>query len=143
MITPTKKSLFALSFALVMGSATQSAYAIETVPSQNTTQNDQIGKDWTFVQQVNGISVSYSMEVIGQERFLSVKFENTNSEAIDFIWSMTKNNASIQITADEMIESKVQLNSFASEIVDGTYLIELTSEDQFSDFIVSIQPTKH
>lgn len=126
-----------------MGSFVQSAYAVDNVPSQNTTQEDQIGKEWTFIQQVNGISISYSMEFIGQERFLSVQFVNTNSEAIDFIWSMTKNNASIQITADEMIESRVQLNSFASEMVDGTYLIELNDEDQFSDFVVSIQPTKH
>lgn len=141
MITPIKNSLFVL--AIVMGSSVQSAYAVDNVPSQNTTQEDQIGKEWTFIQQVNGISISYSMEFIGQERFLSVQFVNTNSEAIDFIWSMTKNNASIQITADEMIESRVQLNSFASEMVDGTYLIELNDEDQFSDFVVSIQPTKH
>jgi hypothetical protein len=143
MVTPIKKPLLALTTAIVMGSAIQSAYAVDTCPPQEITQNDQIGKDWTFVQQVNGISISYSMIVVDQERFLSVKFENTNSEAIDFVWSMTKNNASIRITADEMIESRVQLNSFASEIVDGTYLIELTDEDQFSDFIVSIQPTKH
>ena len=72
-----------------------------------------------------------------------MKFENTNTEAVDFIWSMTKNNASILITADEMIESRVQLNSSASEIVDGTYLIAMTDEDQFADFTISIQPTKH
>lgn len=143
MMIPIKNSLFVLSTAIVMGISVQSAYAADSSPSQETTQKDQIGKEWTFVQEVNGITVSYSIEILGQERFLSVKFVNTNSEAIDFIWSMTKNNASIQITADEMIESRVQLNSFDSEIVDGTYLIELTGEDQLSDFIVSIQPTKH
>lgn len=143
MITPIKKSLFALSIAVVMGSTISSAYAADSGPSQHISQNDQIGKDWTFVKQVNGISISYAIEFLGDERFLSVKFENTNSEAVDFIWSMTKNNASIRITADEMIESRIQLTSSASEIVDGTYLIELTDEDQFSDFIISIQPTKH
>ncbi|MDG1333593.1 MAG: hypothetical protein P8P74_14750 [Crocinitomicaceae bacterium] len=143
MISPIKNSLFAVSTALVMGSSIHSSYAAELEPSQTITQEDQIGKDWTFVQLIDGISISYSTIAVGQERFLSVKFENTNSEATDFVWSMTKNNASIRITADEMIESRVQLTSFASEIVDGTYLIELNDEDQFSDFIVSIKATKH
>lgn len=142
-MTPIKKSLFALSAAVVLGSSIQSVYAADVVPSQTITQNDENGNDWTLVQQVNGINISYSTVVLDQERFLSVKFENTNTEAVDFIWSMTKNNASILITADEMIESRVQLNSSASEIVDGTYLIAMTDEDQFADFTISIQPTKH
>ena len=143
MMTPNKKPLLALCAAIVMGSTIPSAFAADNGPSQQISQNDQIGKDWMIMQQVNGITVSYSVEVLGQERFLSVKFENTNVEAVDFIWSMTKNNTSIQITADEMIESRIQLTSSASEIIDGTYLIELTDGDQLSDFIVSIQPTKH
>ena len=143
MIIPMKKSLFAVTTVLVLGSTIPSAYAADNVPSQNISQTDKTEYDWTVMQEIDGISISYSTVAIGQERFLAVKFDNTKSEAIDFIWSMTKNDASIRITADEMIESRIQLTSYASEIVDGTYLIELTNEDQFSDFIISIQPTKH
>ena len=142
-MTPIKNSLFAISTAIVLGGTIQSAYAVDESPSQKTTQNDQIGKDWTLVQQVDGISIYYSLETIGQERFLSVKFENTNSESADFIWSMTKNNQMLRITADEMGEDRVQLDSRATEVVDGSYLIELSNDDQLSDFIVSIKPTKH
>lgn len=136
-------SLRAISAALVIGCSVNSVSAADIGHPQELIQNDQIGQDWTFIQQISGIAVSYSVVVLNDERFLSIQFENTNPEAIDFIWSMTKNNASIRITEDEMIESRIQLTSYTSEVVDGTYLIEMTSEDQFSDFIVSIKPTKH
>jgi hypothetical protein len=142
MITPVKKSLFVVTTAIVMGSAVQSAYAAEHFPPQNITQQDKIGYDWTLIQQIDGISISLSIVDLGDERFLSVKFENTNSEASDFIWSMTKNNSAVVITEDEMMESIVRLESAQSAIVDGTYLIELSEGDQLSDFVVSIQPTK-
>lgn len=136
-------SLRAISAALVIGCSVNSVSATDIERPQELIQVDQIGQDWTFIEQINGIAVSYSMIVLNDERFLSVQFENTNPETVDFIWSMTKNNASIRITGDEMIESRIQLTSYTSEIVDGTYLIEMTNEDQFSDFIVSIKPTKH
>lgn len=143
MIIPTKNSLFALSAALVMGSTIQSVYAADQGPSQTITLEDQISQDWTFVQQIDGISISFSTIIVDEVRFLSVKFENTSSENADFIWSMTKNNEMLRITEDEMAEARVELHSMKSEIYDGSYLIELTDDDQFSDFIVSIKPTKH
>lgn len=142
-MTPNMNSLRAISAALVIGCSVNSVSATDIERPQELIQVDQIGQDWTFIEQINGIAVSYSMIVLNDERFLSVQFENTNPETVDFIWSMTKNNASIRITGDEMIESRIQLTSYTSEIVDGTYLIEMTNEDQFSDFIVSIKPTKH
>lgn len=143
MITPLKKSLFAVTTALVLGGSISSAYAVDHVPSQKISQNDKTGYDWTLVQEIDGISISFSTVTIDQERFLAVKFENTNAETADFIWSMTKNNESIVITEDEMIESIVRLSASESEIVDGSYLIELSDADQFSDFTVSIKSTNH
>lgn len=143
MIIPIKKSLFVLSTAIVMGSTIQSACATEHVPSQTITQDNLFVSAWEFIQEIDGVSVFYRTVTVAEEQFLSVKFENTNSETVDFIWSMTKNNATIRITADEMIESRVQLDSSTYKVYDGGYLIELTDEDQFSDFVVSIKPTKH
>lgn len=136
-------SLRAISAALVIGCSINSVYATDIELPKELIQHDQVGYDWTFIQHVNGIAISYSMIELNDERFLSIQFENTNQNDVDFIWSMTKNNSQIRITADEMIESRVQLTSNTSEIVDGIYLIEMTSDDQFSDFVVSIQPTKH
>ncbi|MFK7784355.1 MAG: hypothetical protein AB8B56_04515 [Crocinitomicaceae bacterium] len=137
-----KKSLFAVTTALVLGSSIQLAHGADNIASQNTSQTDKTGYDWTTIQEIHGVSISYSAVIIGKERFLAVKFENTNSEGIDFIWSMTKNDASIVITEDEMIQSIVRLDASQSAIVDGSYLIALSEGDQFSDFTVSIQPTK-
>ena len=137
-----KNSLIATTTAIVIGSGVQSAYATEPIPSQKISQHDKIDFDWSLVQEINGISISFSVMDLGDERFLSVKFENTNTKAVDFIWSLTKNNSAVVITADEMIESIVRLEPYQSEIVEGTYLIELSEGDQLSDFVVSIQPTK-
>lgn len=143
MITPIKNSLFALCTALVMGSTIQSVYAADQAPTQTIAFDDEIGENWTFVQQIDGISVSFTTISVDQEQFLAVKFENTTSEAVDFIWSMTRNNEMLRITEDEMAEARVQIPSSESEIYDGSYLIELTDEDQLSDFVISIKSTKH
>lgn len=140
---PNMNSLRAISAALVIGCSVNSVYASDIELPQESIQTDQIGHDWTFIQQVNGVAISYSMTELNGVRFLSVQFENTNAESVDFIWSMTKNNSPIRITADEMTEARAQLTSRTSEIIDGTYLIEMAGEDRFSDFVVSIQPTKH
>lgn len=136
------KWLGAISAAFLIGSSGNSVYANETEIPQEIIQTQAISNDWTFIQQVNGIAVYYSIIQLGDERFLSIQFENTSAHAVDFIWSMTKHNSPIAVTIDEMLESRVQLTPYASEIIEGTSLIEITDADQFTDFIVSILPTK-
>lgn len=138
-----KKSLFAVSAAVFIGCSMNLASAGTQQHPIQTIQNELAQNDWAVVQEINGIQVSLSIVSVDQERFLSIQFLNTNAESTDFIWSMTKNNTPVIITADEMIESRIQLEANASETVDGTYLIYLNDTDQISDFTISIKPTKH
>lgn len=135
-------SLRALFAVLVIGCSMNSVYATEIELPKELIQKDQIGEDWTYIQTTNGIAVSYSVVVIEDERFLSIQFENTNAEAVDFIWSLLHHNSAVTITIDGMIESIVQLKSNDTETVNGTYLIEMKSDDELSDFVVLIKPTK-
>lgn len=138
-----KKSLFALSAAMLMGCTLNFAHASAVAHPNHLIQNDEPQNTWTLVQESYGVQVSFSIVSVEQERFLSVQFVNTNAESTDFIWSMTKNTTPVIITADEMIESRIQLAANATETVDGTYLVYLDDADQLSDFVISIQPSKH
>ncbi len=138
-----KKSLFVVSAAIFIGCSTSLAHTSVNEQPVRIIQNEQPQNDWTVVQEINGVEVSMSIVSVEQERFLSVQFLNTNAESTDFIWSLTKNSNAVIITADEMIESRIQLEANASQTVDGTYLIYLNDADQISDFAVSIKPTKH
>jgi len=143
MIIPKLNTLLILPAALVLGLSCQSALAANHELSTVIIPKDKIDPDWTFIQSEHGISVSYSINTIGEEQFLTIQFENTSNNAIDFVWSMTKNNELVQITADEMSESRIQLAPNHTEIHDGTYLISINGSDEFSDFRITIQPTKH
>ncbi len=138
-----KRSLFALSAAMLVGCTLNFAHASAVAHPNHLIQNDEPKNAWILVQEVNGVQVSFSIVSVDQERFLSVQFVNTNAESTDFIWSMTKNTTPVIITTDEMIESRIQLAANATETVDGTYLIYLDDADQLSDFVISIQPSKH
>lgn len=98
--------------------------------------------EWTEISQISGITISYSLVRVEDERFLSIQFENTNNQDVDFIWTLLNQNSAVTITTDGMIESIVQLASNETKIVNGTYLIEMKSDEDFSDFVVLIKPNK-
>ena len=133
-------SLRAAFVALVMGCSVNSVSAAEVVHPQtlNFLLKDQIGQNWTFIENINGINVSYSVIELDDKRFLSIQFENSNTQALDFIWSMTKNDSPVMITSDEMNEARIHLDAHASEQFDGSYIIELGADDAFSAYATSI-----
>jgi hypothetical protein len=143
MIIPKLNTLLLLPAAFVLALSSHSASAANHELSTVIIPKDKIGTDWTFIQAEYGVSISYSKITVGDEQFLSIQFANTTNVAIDFVWSMTKNNEPVVITADEMSEAKIQLAPNHSEILDGTYLISMNSSDEFSDFRITLQPTKH
>jgi len=127
---------------LVMGCSTMAATASIGNQTNTTTQDDVPGQKWTLVQEINGVQVSLSIATIDNERFLSIQFENTTSQTVDLICSVSKDDAAIQITPDEMTEARIQLNPNANQVIDGTYMIYLSEEDQISDFTISLKENK-
>ena len=98
--------------------------------------------DWTLVRTDQGIQISYAIISVKGEHFLSIRFENTAAQPVDFVWSMTKDGIPLQITADEMTESRVHLQAAATEVIDGSYLIPCATDDNLSDFNLVLQTIK-
>lgn len=132
----TAITLLSMNFSMLAANASNSekinTSIVEDIPTEK----------WTLVKETNGVQASLSITNIKGERFLSVKLENTTSENFNLIFSLIKNNETVIITHDEMIEAHIQLGPEATHILDGTYLIYLDEEDQISDFNITINPTK-
>lgn len=132
----TAITLLSMNFSMLAANASNSekinTSIVEDIPTEK----------WTLVKETNGVQASLSITNIKGERFLSVKLENTTSENFNLIFSLIKNNETVIITHDEMIEAHIQLGAEATHILDGTYLIYLDEEDQISDFNITINPTK-
>jgi hypothetical protein len=132
----TTITLLSMNFSMLAANASNSEKInmsiVEDIPTEK----------WTLVKETNGVQASLSITNIKGERFLSVKLENTTSENFNLILSLIKNNETVIITHDEMIEAHIQLGAEATHILDGTYLIYLAKEDQISDFNITINPTK-
>lgn len=143
MMTPKINSLRAIVAMSILGFSISPAGAYENLPQTEISPNDKISQDWTPIRVENGIAISYTSIFIDGEQYLSIQFENTTATDVDFIWSMTKNATQLRITEDEMAESRVQIPSHSGVIYDGAYLIPMTNTDQYSDFTITLQPTKH
>lgn len=132
----TAITLLSMNFSMLAANASNSekinTSIVEDIPTEK----------WTLVKETNGVQASLSITNIKGERFLSVKLENTTSEDFNLIFSLIKNNETVIITHDEMVEAHIQLGAEATHILDGTYLIYLDEEDQISDFNITINPTK-
>jgi hypothetical protein len=126
---------------IIVGSVSSNASASTLDSSPHATELN--GNDkWTFAKNENGINIFFSEFKSGDESFLKIKFENTTSERINFIWSLSKNSEAVVITMDEMIETKANLDPRETEIY-GTYsFILINNEESFEDFVVNINLTK-
>ncbi|XOV66654.1 MAG: hypothetical protein ACFHU9_13595 [Fluviicola sp.] len=127
---------------LVVSCSVDSAHASNGEKFNAPVMKDVPAQKWTFINETHGIRASLSIADIKGERFLSIQLENTTSEDLKLILSLTKNNETVIITQDEMSEAYIQLNAESTHILDGTYLIYLSEEDQISDFNITINPTK-
>jgi hypothetical protein len=127
---------------LVMSCSLNSAHASNSGKHHASVLKDVPAQKWTLVQEAHGIQASLSITDIKGERFLSIQLENTTSEDLKLIVSLAKNNETVIITQDEMSEAYIQLNAESTHILDGTYLIYLSEEDQISDFNITMNPTK-
>ena len=112
---------------------------------ENTSSSNEIvqpSDEWQHAQTLHGISISFSKIELKGEYFLSVRFENTTENQVDFIWSLEQNHERLMITSDEMSEAIVSLAAGKTVAFDGSYLIPMGSSADFSQFIVNIQPTQ-
>ncbi len=117
-----------------------SANALENTSCSN--EIVQPSDEWQPAQTLHGISISFSKIELKGEYFLSIRFENTTEDQVDFTWSLEQNHERLMITSDEMSEARVSLASGKSVAFDGSYLIPMGSGDNFSQFTVNIQPTQ-
>lgn len=107
-------------------------------------QTDQISPcetvgEWTQISEEKSISISYASISCDGETYLAIQFENTSAAPINFVWSLTQNSERLRITEDEMQEAMIHLDSNGNQVYKGTYLVSINSEEDFSDFKVSIQ----
>ncbi len=127
---------------LITSLSSLQAKASEINPIEQISPCETVG-EWTQISRENDLSISYSTIQCKEETFLAIKFENTSETPQDFIWSLTQNGERLRITEDEMEEAMIHLASSGSHIYKGTYLISINNEDDFSNFKVSIQTSKH
>ncbi len=116
--------------------------ANEVIPIDKISPCETIG-EWTQMSRENDISIFYSTITCNGETFLAIKFENTSTIELKFIWSLSQNSENLRITEDEMQETMLYLDSNESHIYKGTYLIAINNEDDFSNFEVSVQTIKN
>lgn len=142
MILRTKWAL-AIVLSLSIGNVAISApWSTDTFYDQPLL-GDQPETQWTLVQEVDGLLFYLSVVEKNQERFFSIRVENSNNESSDFIWHLTRHNQPVVITADEMAQMRTHLDAHASQTIDGTDLIYLGETDQISDFEFHVQLVKH
>ncbi|MCR9172454.1 MAG: hypothetical protein NXI10_08190 [bacterium] len=134
--------LSALAIALLLGCFINNALASEQDDINPTIEKETSKQEWTLVKEANETKVWLSISTIDNERFLSIKIENTTAENRNFLCSLNKNNESVIITIDEMREAYLELDPHSTHVIDGTYLIYIAEGDQIEDFTVTLNPTK-
>ena len=127
------KKCVLLAMAILLGGYMNPSNAFSNSPNQSTIV---ALAEWEKVKTENGIDIYVSTVEVDGESYLKVKFENATAEAINFSWTLTKNDETL---VDNMVQ-KIAVGN-AIEIFDVTMLFK-AKNNELNDFTITTKLNK-